>query len=135
MEEDVSMDNKKILEILSDQAFFTNIISMKTPEQVQDAFLEKNIKLSIEEIKVLGDLVNLIRKQKSQPLSEAELDNVSGGVVQPSSTENDQPALPNSSMNTISGSEEAIAMLGGAIVGAANLEDKENQKKEILWTK
>ena len=135
MEEDVSMDNKKILEILSDQAFFTNIISMKTPEQVQDAFLEKNIKLSIDEIKVLGDLVNLIRKQKSQPLSEAELDNVSGGVVQPSSTENDQPALPNSSMNTISGSEEAIAMLGGAIVGAANLEDKENQKKEILWTK
>ncbi len=135
MEEDVSMDNKKILEILSDQAFFTNIISMKTPEQVQDAFLEKNIKLSIDEIKVLGDLVNLIRKQKSQPLSEAELDNVSGGVVQPSSTENDQPALPNSSMNTISGSEEAIAMLGGAIVGAANLEDKENQKKEIPWTK
>lgn len=135
MEEDVSMDNKKILEILSDQAFFTNIISMKTPEQVQDAFLEKNIKLSIDEIKVLGDLVNLIRKQKSQPLSEAELDNVSGGVVQPSSTENDQPVLPNSSMNTISGSEEAIAMLGGAIVGAANLEDKENQKKEILWTK
>ena len=108
---------------------------MKTPEQVQDAFLEKNIKLSIDEIKVLGDLVNLIRKQKSQPLSEAELDNVSGGVVQPSSTENDQPALPNSSMNTISGSEEAIAMLGGAIVGAANLEDKENQKKEIPWTK
>ena len=128
------MDNKKILEILSDQAFFTNILSMKTPQQVQDAFLEKNINLSIDEIKVLGDLVNLIREQKNQPLSEAELDNVSGGIQSPSS-EGDQPSLPASSMNTISGSEEAIAMLGGAIVGAANLADKESQKKEILWAK
>ena len=73
------MNKEKILEILKDQAFATKILEMQTPEQVQAAFKEKGVEISVDEVKVLGEIINKMVEKKTSKLSPADLEEIAGG--------------------------------------------------------
>ena len=73
------MNKEKVLEILNDQAFATKILEMQTPEQVQAAFKEKGVEISVEEVKVLGEIINKMVEKNTSKLSPADLDEIAGG--------------------------------------------------------
>ena len=73
------MNKEKVLEILKDQAFATKILEMQTPEQVQAAFKEKGVEISVDEVKVLGEIINKMIEKNTSKLSPADLDEIAGG--------------------------------------------------------
>ncbi len=73
------MENEKIQEILKDKKFSSQVLKMETPEEVQKAFKQKGIELSLEEIGIVGDLVNRMIARNSTSLSEEDLKKIAGG--------------------------------------------------------
>ena len=78
------METDKLQEILSDENFVREILEMKTAEEVQKAFEEKSIKLTIAEIQLLGSEINeQIKKiqdsEENKIILDSELENISGG--------------------------------------------------------
>ena len=68
------MDEKKLQELFSNEAFVNSLLEMDTAQEVQAALQEKGISLTLEEIEA-------IRKQlQSGAVAEQELDNVAGGA-------------------------------------------------------
>ena len=74
------MEKEKLSKLLNDEDFLKKILPMKTPEEVQAEFKKEGLELSIEEIEALGKAINAAAK-KGKPLSEDELENVSGGML------------------------------------------------------
>ena len=74
------MNQEKIQEVFSDEAFLKEIFSKETPEEVQTILAEKDIELSIEDILTLR---KIIEKKSNQgvELSDDDLEDISGGVV------------------------------------------------------
>ena len=75
------MENEKIQEILKDKEFSSQVLKMETPEEVQKAFKQKGIELSLNEIGIVGDLVNRMIAKNSTYLSEEDLKEIAGGVT------------------------------------------------------
>ena len=75
------MNKEKILEILKDQAFATKILEMQTPEQVQAAFKEKGVEISVDEVRILGEIINKMVEKKTSKLSPADLEEIAGGEL------------------------------------------------------
>lgn len=75
------MDNEKLIEILRDKEFAKKILVMETAEEVQNAFKEKGVEISLEEIGALGTAINKIIEKGEKSLSEDELGGISGGHV------------------------------------------------------
>ena len=73
------MENEKIQEILKDKEFSSQVLKMETPEEVQKAFKQKGIELSLEEVGIIGDLVNSMIAKNSTSLSEEDLEEIAGG--------------------------------------------------------
>lgn len=74
------MDKTSLENLLKDKDFVKKISEMETPEEVQRSFKENNIDFSIDEIKLIGKIVNeYIEKLHSLP--EEELSKISGGSV------------------------------------------------------
>ena len=72
------MDEKKVQEIFSDEAFVSSLMEMETAEQVQAAVKAKGLDLSIADIeKVKAQLVS----GKTDELSADELEDVAGGFA------------------------------------------------------
>jgi lactobin A/cerein 7B family class IIb bacteriocin len=71
------MNEEKIKELFSDEAFVDSILEMETPEEVQKALSDKGVELSLEEIGTIKDTL----ASSDGELSENELEEVAGGVV------------------------------------------------------
>lgn len=72
------MDQKQIERIFSDEAFVASLLNMDTAEEVQAALKRKGITFSIEEI---YQIRNGLMACANGELSEAELDEVAGGIL------------------------------------------------------
>ena len=73
------MDNQKIRSLLVKKEFVERIISVKTPEEVQAEFKKEGAEISLEEVGVLGSLINKSLEKGGKPLSEEDLTEVTGG--------------------------------------------------------
>ena len=86
------MNNReKLLELLKNEAFFERILALDEPTDVQAAFEEEDVELSIQEIEQLGEMIRKlsegeisqeqIEQAANGELSEDEMEQVAGGVV------------------------------------------------------
>lgn len=77
------MNELKVKEIFSDEAFVKQLLEQEEPEQVQALLAEKEIELSIKEIETLRDMIikHCNGELNLEELSEDDLEGVSGGVL------------------------------------------------------
>ncbi len=79
------MNEERIKEVFSDEAFVKELLSKETPEEVQDMLVDKDIDMTIEEIVKLGEIIAQKLKNAENgedfELSEDDLEDVAGGVV------------------------------------------------------
>lgn len=74
------ISKKELANILKDEDFMSNILDMQTAEEVKKAFKEeKETDISTEDIKLMGDIINLIVEKNTSNLSEKDLESISGG--------------------------------------------------------
>lgn len=62
---------------MEDTAFVEKIVAMEEPEEVQAAFAEKNVDLTLEEINFIAEQVMI---GNAEELDEAQLEGVAGGI-------------------------------------------------------
>jgi predicted ribosomally synthesized peptide with nif11-like leader len=74
------MEEAKVKEIFSDEAFVTSLLKIEAPEDVQKALKTKGLELSIDEIKTIGATLAKAA-EKGGELNEAELEKVAGGMT------------------------------------------------------
>ena len=75
------MNEERIKEVFSDEAFVKELLSKETPEEVQAMLAEKDIDATIDEIVKLRDLI-IMKAQKAQSgeeLDDEDLEDVAGG--------------------------------------------------------
>ena len=72
------MDQNRIKEVMSDEAFVKELSQLESVEEIQAVFKEKDLDFSIEEL-------NKISEQfvSGKELSFDQLDEVAGGVIKP----------------------------------------------------
>ena len=77
------MNEERIKEVFSDEAFVAQIFEQETAEQVQELLAEKEIELSIKEIEKIKEYVEKALKgeENVEELSDEDLEDVSGGVI------------------------------------------------------
>ena len=73
------MDEKKIQEVFSDEAFVTTLFEAETAEEVQALVKEKGLEISLEEIEAIKS--QLAKVNSGEGLSADELDDVAGGAI------------------------------------------------------
>ncbi len=73
------MDQEKLKSAFGDKAFAEKIVKLQTPEEVQAAFKEKGIEISVEEVQLLGSIINKMVEKKNTDLSEEDLEGIAGG--------------------------------------------------------
>lgn len=69
---------KKFDEAFADQAFAEKVLAMTEPEDVQKAFAEKGIELTLEDVKAIGKKLS---ETADGELNEDALEDVAGGVI------------------------------------------------------
>ena len=74
------MNEQRIQEVFSDEAFVEKLFSLETPEEAQAALKEKNVEVSVEELKQLRDFIATDSGENSE-LSLDTLDDVAGGFL------------------------------------------------------
>lgn len=72
---------EKIQQVMSDQEFVKELLSLENAEDVQAKFAEKDIALSLDDIKLIKDTIIAKLESGSTELSEDDLETVAGGVV------------------------------------------------------
>lgn len=72
--------DKSLENLLKDKNFVKKILAMETPEEVQHSFKENKINFSVDEIKLIGKLVNEY-VEKTRSLPESELSKISAGTI------------------------------------------------------
>ena len=91
------MNLERMKEVLTDEAFVKRLFSLETAEEVQEALLQKDVELTLEEIEQAAGLLNryqagdLSEKEEKAieaaqshqdgELSDEELEEVAGGFV------------------------------------------------------
>ena len=70
----------KLEEAMKDKAFADKLTAIEEPEDVRKALLEKDIDLSVEEIKQIGESISN-RESDDDELSEDELEEAAGGTI------------------------------------------------------
>jgi len=77
------MDENRIKEVFSDEAFVKGLVELETPEEVQTALKEKGVELTVGEIMQLRDgLIKAAEKAgEGGELSLDQLDDVAGGIA------------------------------------------------------
>jgi hypothetical protein len=74
------MSEAEIKELFSDEAYTSSLLALDTAEEVQASLAERGLELSTTEItKILDSIRNY--SESDRELSEADLENVSGGLV------------------------------------------------------
>ena len=69
---------KKFDEAFADKAFVDKVFAMTEPEDVQKAFAEKGIELTLEDVKEIG---RRLSESADGELNESALEDVAGGVI------------------------------------------------------
>lgn len=81
------MNEAKIKEVFSDEAFVKELFTKETPEEVQALLETKGIELSIDEIvkvrEILAKKVALAQSGEEYELSDQDLEDVAGGIIDP----------------------------------------------------
>ena len=75
------MNEERIKEVFSDEAFVKELFSKETPEEVQAMLEDKDIELSIDEIVKLKELLEKKVENPDAELSDEDLEDVSGGCL------------------------------------------------------
>lgn len=70
-----------ISKLLSDEKFVLKIMTLNKAEEVQKAFKEQKVDLSIEECEALGAVIKEVAENKKTIFSLDELENITGGGV------------------------------------------------------
>ena len=75
------MDNRIELaqKALEDKTFVEKLLSLEEPKDVQKAYAEKGVELSIEEVKAMGQM--LAADSGESELNADQLDAVAGGIA------------------------------------------------------
>ena len=73
------MNEERIKEVFSDEAFVKELFSKETPEEVQAMLEDKDIELSIDEIVKLKELFEKKVENPDAELSDEDLEDVAGG--------------------------------------------------------
>jgi hypothetical protein len=79
----MNMDEKRLREVFSDEAFMESLFKLETPEEVQAAIKGKGVELTLKELEAFGGmLARMLDKgaEKGGELSAEDLDEVAGGV-------------------------------------------------------
>ena len=72
--------DEKIQQVLNDQEFVKELLALDSAEAVQAKLAEKDLKLSLDEVKLAQEMI--VKKLESgSELSEDDLETVAGGVV------------------------------------------------------
>ncbi len=74
------MIQKKLESVLKEKTFAEKIFKLQTPEEVQAAFKEKGIEISVEEVQLLGSIINKMVEKHTSNLSEDDLEEIAGGT-------------------------------------------------------
>lgn len=76
------MNEERIKEVFSDEAFVKQVLEQDTPEQVQALLAEKEIDFTIEEIVKIREIIEKQVKGELhiEELTDDDLENVSGGT-------------------------------------------------------
>lgn len=69
---------QKFAEVFADKEFAEKVLALTEPEDVQKAFAEKGIDLSIEDVKAIG---RMLAENQDGELSEDALMDVAGGSI------------------------------------------------------
>ena len=72
------MNKERIKDLLADEGFVRDLLKLETPEEVQAAFKQKGVGVSIDEIVQLKDIL-VKAGQKGGEISLEEMDNAAGG--------------------------------------------------------
>ena len=75
------MNEKRIKEVFSDEAFVKELVSKETPEEVQALLEDKDIEMSVAEIAKLREMVIKKMENPDAELSDEDLEDVSGGCL------------------------------------------------------
>ena len=75
------MNEERIKEVFSDEAFVKELLSKETPEEVQAMLEDKDIEVSIAEIVKLRELLEKKAKNPDAELSDEDLEDVAGGSL------------------------------------------------------
>ena len=85
------MNEEKLKEVLSDDAFVKELLAMEKPEDVQAALEEKGVEFTLDDIKQIGEVIRKVQsgeisqeqveRAANGELSEDELEGVSGGIL------------------------------------------------------
>ena len=73
------MNEQRIKEVFSDEAFVKELFSLETAEEAQKALKSKNVDMSIEELNKIRDTL-LAKVSESGELSLDALDEAAGGL-------------------------------------------------------
>ena len=78
------MNQEKLQEVFSNEDFVKELLAKETPEEVQEMLAEKDIEVTIEEIKETRKI--LIKKVEQQTsadgeLTDEDLEDVAGGIA------------------------------------------------------
>ena len=75
------MDKHQLMEVMRDEDFVNEILDMQTTEEVKEAFAEKGIELSLEEIDIISQIINKMVDKNTTELSDDDLEEISGGTL------------------------------------------------------
>ena len=73
------MDEKRMQEVFSDEAFVATLFDAENPEEVQALIKEKGLDFSLEQIEEIKN--QLVKTSSGDALSADELDDVAGGFI------------------------------------------------------
>lgn len=74
------MSNEKFLKLMQDEEFVKKIFKMQTPEEVQNELKNEGVELSVEEVELLGSIINKSIEKNGESLTGRELLEIAGGV-------------------------------------------------------
>lgn len=69
---------EKLKKVMSDEAYVKELLALETPEEVQASLEEKDVEMSLDEIK---QATNLLSRYSDGELSEDELAEIAGGCA------------------------------------------------------
>ena len=135
------MDKHQIMEVMRDEDFVNEILDMQTTEEVKEAFAEKGLELSLEEIDIISQIINKMVDKITTELSDDDLREISGGSVV-SGTKNVFKNIAKSFSNANENATElgsalaytsmAVALIATGIAGKMIFDES---KKGVKWLK
>ena len=75
------MNEERIKEVFSDEAFVKELLSTETPEEVQAMLEDNDIEVSIAEIVKLREMIIKKAENPDAELSDEDLEDVAGGCL------------------------------------------------------